>query len=204
MKSALTSKNRSEPTGRRIGRRMKYRDLTADESSLARGLLEASALEDQVHHFLRAMTPRDMDQWEEGARTQRLIGCFDGARLVGFAQIASGDHEAGGDDHAECSLFVDAAYRGRGIGTLLFQRTCDALRAEGARFLTILVTRGDADMLDLAARNHGLSVYRHGRSRILPDGDHPTARWLVFELDKIPAETWFKRTLRNLSEQLEL
>ena len=86
---------------------------------------------------------------------------------------------------AECSLFVEAGHRHRGIGTELFQITCAAAKELGGRTLTILVTRGDLEMLDLAVRMEGISTFRHGTSMILPGDDHGNARWLAFDIDSI-------------------
>ena len=177
---------------------MQYRDLTPEECRHARTLLETVGLDDQVHHFMHAMTESDFDEWERTAQTHRMIGCFDHGCLVGFAQIAPNAEQS------ECSLFVTADHRKQGIGTALFQHACEVARTQGAHFLTILATRGDAQMLDLAARNEGLSIYRHGKSMILPGEDHANARWLAFDLDAMPAETWFKRTLQQAREHLKL
>jgi GNAT superfamily N-acetyltransferase len=169
---------------------MRIRELSVSETSLARALLERMDTGDLLHHFQCAMTGEQFDLWEERARSHRLIGSFDGSRLVGLAEVAERD------DTAECSLWVDAGHRRRGIGTALFERACDVAREGGARSLVVLVTRGDADMLDMAARHDGLSVYRHGGSLILPDGDHSTARWLVFELADAPPKTWLGKAVR--------
>jgi GNAT superfamily N-acetyltransferase len=175
-----------------------YRDLAADECGLARDFLAQMDLEDQVHHFQQAMSEGDFDDWEMRATNHHLIGCFDHDILVGMAEIA---HDA---DHAECSLYVDAAHRGKGIGTALFERACLSAHERGADHLTILVTRGDAVMLDMAVRHDGLSVFQHGKSMILPEGDHAMARWLVFNLDEMSPESWFSGALRSVREHLGL
>jgi len=175
-----------------------YRDLLADERGLARAFLERMDLDDQVHHFQCAMTDSDFNVWEERAKSHRLIGCFDHNRLIGMAEIAQNR------DHAECSLYVDAEHRRKGIGTALFERSCTSARDSGAHHFTILVTRGDAEMMDMAVQHDGLSVFRHGKSMILPEGDHATARWLIFELDSMSPETWFSRAVRDVREHLGL
>lgn len=176
----------------------RYRALTEDELPLARDLLTAMDFDDQVHHFQRAMTSEDFDQWQARAADHRLIGAFDGGALVGLAEVAIGE------EGAECSLHVAADHRRRGIGTALFERACRAAREAGTRTLTILVTRGDAEMLDMAVRHDGLSVFRHGRSLILPEGDHSKARWLVFELDEAAPESWLKEAIGHVRERLGL
>ena len=181
---------------------MHYRDLDIDEHRFARSLLEAMSADDQVHHFLHLVAAGDLDAWETRAQKHRLIGCFDQGELAGFAQVAVDDRQA------ECSLFVKAEDRHRGIGTELFYRACTLARGLGARTLTIVVTRGDAQMLDLAARMNGLSIFRHGESMIVPGADHPNARWLVFDLESIPTERrpaghWFKSVINRISEHLE-
>lgn len=177
---------------------MRFRELRANERQLARALLERMDDDDQRHHFQRVMTAGEFDLWQERARNHRLIGSFDGDHLVGVAEIARGG------DHAECSLWVDVEHRRRGIGTELFERACAAARESGARALLVLATRGDAEMLDMAIRHEGLSVYRHGESMILPEGDHATARWLVFELGDPPHESWFAHGFRSIREALGL
>jgi len=179
-----------------------YRELAADELGRARAFLGRMAPDDQMHHFQQIMSEADLDAWEMRARDHRLIGYFEHDHLFGMAELAYGD------DQAECSVCVDAGHRRQGIGTALFERACSAAREGGARYLTVLVTRGDAEMLDLAVRHHGLSVFRHGQSMILPEGDHGTARWLVFELDealeeKTP-EDWFSHAVRSVREILGL
>jgi GNAT superfamily N-acetyltransferase len=177
---------------------MSIRELAANETGLARALLEQMNTGDQLHHFLCAMTAENFARWEERARSHRLIGSFDQGRLTGLAEVADSD------GNAECSLWVDAGYRRRGIGTALFERVCALAREGGARSLMILVTRGDAEMLDMAARHGGFSVYRHGKSMILPGGDHPMARWLVFELDDPPHASWFAKAIRAVRESVGL
>ena len=175
-----------------------YRDLAPDERGAARALFERMDLDSQIHHFQRAMAEVDFDLWEERAQGHQLIGCFDGDDLVGVAEIACGA------PHAESSLWVDPGHRRRGIGTALFDRACTAARARGAHQLIVLVTRGDAEMLDMASRHHGLSVFRHGSSMILPEGDQATARWLAFDLDSMPPEDWFSQAVRSVREGLGL
>jgi len=172
------------------------RDIGSDELKAARALFEGLGPVDQIHHFQQVMTGADLDDWEARARTHRLIGCFEHGALVGLSEVAFDR------DHAECSLCIEAGHRGQGIGTALFERSCTAAREAGARSLTILVTRGDATMLDMAVRHHGLSVFRHSRSMILPAGEHPTAFWLVFELDHESPETWFSHAVRRVCEAL--
>ena len=122
-----------------------YCDLSANERHLARGLLELMDVEDQVHHFQRAMTDSDFDAWEERAQSHRLIGCFAHKRLIGVAEIA-----LNGDD-AECSLYVAVEHRRKGIGTVLFERARAAVRESGGEHLAVLVTRGDGAMAGLRA-----------------------------------------------------
>ena len=177
----------------------RYRDLTVEDLPLARDLLAAMDFNDQVHHFQRAMTGEDFTEWLARAAGHRLIGAFDGEALVGLAELAFGG------EGAECSLHVAADHRRRGIGTALFERACATARRGDARNLTILVTRGDAEMLDMAARHDGLSVFRHGQSLILPEGDHSKARWLVFELDGAAEPvSWFKQAIGGIRERLGL
>jgi len=173
-----------------------YRDLAPDERGAARRLFESMDLDSQLHHFQREMTAADFDLWEERAGRHHMIGCFDGDELVGIAEIAHGEF------HAESSLWVEPGHRRRGIGTALFDRACAAARDRGARQLIVLVTRGDAEMLDMAIRHHGLSVFRHGSSMILPEGDQAVARWLAFDLASMPAGDWFSHAVRSVREAM--
>lgn len=177
---------------------MHIRNLAANETGLARALLERMGADDQLHHFQCIMTAIEFDLWEERARRHRLIGSFDRSHLVGLAEIAHFE------DRAECSMWVDVEHRRRGIGTALFEQACVAARESGAKTLMVLVTRGDAEMLDMAVRHDGLSIYRHGKSMILPEGDYATARWLVFELGVPPPENWFGHAIRSVREILAL
>lgn len=176
----------------------RYRDLAEDDLVRARSLLAAMEFDDQVHHFQRAMSDEDFDRWQARAADHLLIGAFGGGELVGLIELAFGA------EGAECSLYVAPEHRRQGIGTALFERACRAAREIGARTLTVLVTRGDAEMLDMAVRHDGLSVYRHGRSLILPEGDHSKARWLVFTLDDGAPESWFAETITRVRERLGL
>lgn len=178
----------------------RYRDLARDETGRARALLEGLDREDQVHHFQRVMTRADFDAWETRARDHRLIGCIDRGHLVGLAELARDE------EHTECSVCVAAGHRGKGIGTALFERACAAAEADGAACLSVIVSRGDAAMIDMAVRHDGFSVFRHGRSMILPEGELHTARWLVFRPGACapPPASWFRRAARAVRALLGL
>lgn len=65
-----------------------------------------------------------------------VIGAFDGAQVVGYAQL--GERLGSRGQYIELvSYHVSAPYRGKGIGRRLFAAICDAARSLGAEKLYI-------------------------------------------------------------------
>ena len=70
-------------------------------------------------------------------KDQTAFGAFDGERLVGFLTLS---HDLFGNTakYLELVCFqVSAPYRGKGIGTILFQQACEEARHLGAEKLYI-------------------------------------------------------------------
>lgn len=175
-----------------------FRPVGAAEITEARAHLERLDDEDQFHHFHQFMDKLDFDAWQERAAEHDLIGCFAEGRLVGLAEIAYRGHEA------ELALSVDAGMRGRGIGTELFELACASASAFGAKTLSILVTRGDREMLDMAVRHDGFTAFKREQSLLMPGTPHTLLCWLSFDLAAQPDRGVFARMVRSVRRSLGL
>ena len=98
--------------------------------------------------FLEAIP---MQQWIESwrahlfARDTHAIVAEDGGRVIGFASVGTPDDAATAKDGiAELhTIYIEAAYYGRGVGRMLITAALDRMRAEGFEEAILWVLEGN-------------------------------------------------------------
>jgi GNAT superfamily N-acetyltransferase len=83
------------------------------------------------------MTPVLLDSFDRGGT---FLGVFDAEALVGIGVLESAFVGRAGDQMQLFYLYVSRAYRGRGVGTQLFDAAVDRAREAGASALYISAT----------------------------------------------------------------
>ena len=125
---------------------MNCRELNIHEIPLLKNCVEGLA----VHHnrvsvnhrgrFPRRPAEKTLELFRQGMEQgrSRILGCFEGERIVGFCKI---DVEP---PHGKLDyLFLEEDWRGKGLGGTLMDWAMDTFRANGARRLEVKVIDGN-------------------------------------------------------------
>lgn len=92
-----------------------------------------------VHAFLTTSTWAagiSLDRVETSIANSLCVGAYDGARQVGFARLVTDLATFG----YLCDVFVDEAYRGRGLGRRLSETLLDVPEASSLRRILLATT----------------------------------------------------------------
>ncbi len=174
-----------------------YRLLTRRERRHLRQHLERLSELDLRHRFDHAPGPEELRahidrEWPE----HEFIGWFEHGVLRGAIEIFYHD------DHAEAGVTVEPAWRGHGVGTELVRRAMEQARGRGATSLSISASRGDAAMIDMAARMGGRMSFGHWRAIEPEEANTAMRAWIEFDLHSPAAEPASEGVVGRLRKHL--
>lgn len=144
----------SDHAGRRQAALVPIRELGALERPAVLAHLLALSAQDRYLRFGISMRDEQVKRYADGLDFERdeIYGIFNRRlQLIAMAHLA----RAAGDGFEACAEFgvsVDARYRGRGFGGLLFERTVRHARNCGVRMLFVHALSENAAMLHIAQK----------------------------------------------------
>jgi phosphinothricin acetyltransferase len=141
---------------------MEIRPARTDDAAPVAEIYNAGIRERSSTFETRERAPAEMAERIAGERHLFLVAEVDG-RVAGFAATSSYSEREVYAGVAECSVYVDQALRGRGVGTTLVRRLADEAAERGFHKLLGKVFASNEASMRLVARGGFRVVGTHER-----------------------------------------
>ena len=100
---------------------------------------------------------------------------------------------------AECALALENGFATPKIARELLRAACDQAKKQGATLMATVTSRGNRDLIEIAAREGWTTSLSYARSIILPGGEPSAPKWLLCDLNAKRSESAFAGLRRFLA-----
>lgn len=157
--------------------------------------LDRFELQDRFH---TDMDDASLRRWAKFTQHNDMIVWWVGDEIRGSVEIGYRG------TRAECAIAIESEHTSAKVARALLRAACDQASKQGATLLTIVTSRGNRDLIEIAAREGWTTSLSYARSIILPGAEPGMPLWLICDLTGYRPEgstlSGLRRFLSNSNE----